>query len=79
MKRSPQRALLERNATACETARHPTCHCACGGALHGQRHSELWRAEMWRKLNPEPLDQTQLLLDGMMTDGHEHLSDLRRT
>jgi hypothetical protein len=41
------RALFERNADACESAKWPTCKCACGGALHGSRHSFQWRKETW--------------------------------
>ena len=29
------KALSLRQAQRCETAKHPTCKCRCGGALHG--------------------------------------------
>lgn len=29
------RALSLRQASLCETAKHPTCRCRCGGKLHG--------------------------------------------
>lgn len=29
------RALSLRQAARCETAKHPTCKCRCGGKLHG--------------------------------------------
>lgn len=29
------RALSQRQASCCETAKHKTCHCRCKGALHG--------------------------------------------
>ena len=35
-------AIVRRNAIACETAKHPTCVCACGGAFHGAKHTEEW-------------------------------------
>lgn len=44
--------IFERNADACETARNPKCVCACGGSMHGLRHSPLWRRK------------TQVLLSG---------------
>lgn len=44
------RALFERNADACERATHPKCVCACGGALHGSRHSLKWRRETWGEI-----------------------------
>jgi hypothetical protein len=47
------RALFERNAAACETAKHSKCVCACGGALHGVAHSTEWRASTWALLVAE--------------------------
>lgn len=41
------RAIFERNVDACETAKYPTCQCACDGALHGAKHSKKWRQETW--------------------------------
>lgn len=29
------KSLSLRQAQRCETAKHPTCKCRCGGALHG--------------------------------------------
>lgn len=45
------RALFDRNAAACESAKHPTCTCHCGGALHGQAHSAAWRDATWAALD----------------------------
>lgn len=46
------RGLFERNARACENAKHPKCTCVCGGALHGVSHAakmeELWQAYVER-------------------------------
>jgi hypothetical protein len=39
------RALFARNAAACESAKGSTCRCACGGALHGRKHSAEWIAK----------------------------------
>ncbi|HKW14158.1 MAG TPA: hypothetical protein VJS69_06715 [Candidatus Krumholzibacteria bacterium] len=44
------RGLFNRNADACEHAKHPHCTCACGGALHGRSHSSSWRVETWAKI-----------------------------
>lgn len=56
------RAIFERNASACENAKGKTCHCACGGALHGIRHSAAWRKETWRAIVAANDPQTQLSL-----------------
>lgn len=37
-------SLIRRNAEACEAATNPRCTCACGGALHGMKHSAAWVA-----------------------------------
>ena len=34
------RALSLRQASRCETAKHKTCKCRCGGALHGVNRAE---------------------------------------
>jgi hypothetical protein len=41
------RALFERNALACETAKHPVCTCPCGGQFHGVKHSKAWLDATW--------------------------------
>lgn len=33
------RALSLRQASRCETAKHPTCRCRCHGALHGKKRA----------------------------------------
>lgn len=57
-------ALFERNAKACENARHPKCTCACGGALHGQSHEaklqELWDAYVERQMQRHPDPERRL-------------------
>jgi len=33
------KALSQRMANECENAKNPTCHCRCGGMLHGARRA----------------------------------------
>lgn len=47
------RALFEKNAAACESAKHPVCTCACGGALHGVAHSREWLEATWARIDAE--------------------------
>lgn len=53
-------ATFARNATACENAKHPTCRCACGGALHGIKHSREWIEQTWAELETERLETLEL-------------------
>jgi len=39
------RMLTDAQATACETAKHPTCRCRCGGQFHGKNHAPLIEEE----------------------------------
>jgi len=55
-------ALVLFNAMACENAVHPTCVCACGGRLHGKRHSAAW------------IEKTTLELEARLA-GHEPMFD----
>lgn len=41
------RALFDRNANACEAARHPKCECPCGRAL-------MWPADARYELRYHP-------------------------
>ena len=64
MKRAAAQALVERNAAACEAARHRVCRCACAGKLHGIAHSAEWQGEQVDKIaDPETTDAQQGALD----------------
>lgn len=55
------RAIFEKNADACESAKYPACKCACGGALHGAKHSAAWRLETWGELERQRVELRQNL------------------
>ncbi len=40
-----KRGLSNRQASACENAKHPRCKCRCGGRLHGAGHGLLQQNE----------------------------------
>ncbi len=40
-----KRGLSNRQASACENAKHPRCKCRCGGRLHGAAHGLLQQNE----------------------------------
>lgn len=44
--REAARILIARNAIACELALKPKCTCACGGTLHGIKHSGEWQQKV---------------------------------
>lgn len=45
MEKIKTRSISTFDAEACAKAEGKTCHCRCGGALHGQPHFEFIRAE----------------------------------
>lgn len=53
-------ALIRRNAESCEQAQHPQCKCHCGGALHGQRHSEEWIQQTVAQVVDEALEREEI-------------------
>lgn len=63
MKRAAAQALVDRNADACEAAANPRCKCACGGALHGTKHSASWRRQQVEALADVDADPQQLTLE----------------
>ena len=60
--KKPSRALFERNAKACEQAKHPRCKCVCGGAFHGKSHSAML-SELWAAYRARDTDGTPDLVD----------------
>lgn len=57
--------LMRYNARRCEAAKHPTCHCHCGGALHGKVHAESWIREQVERIRteygaPPPINDREL-------------------
>lgn len=48
------RALSARQASRCETAQTPACHCRCGGRLHGSMRNLI---EEGREANPNFYEQ----------------------
>ncbi len=74
MNRSIQE-LVDRNADACERAKTSRCRCHCGGALHGMRHDEDWRARTAQEIEEAhgrkrafELAQLALALEGKRDD-----------
>lgn len=53
------RALFDRNAAACEAAKHPECTCHCGGQFHGTKHSQAWRDAKWIELEAAVAERTR--------------------
>ena len=49
--------LVNRNADACEQAKHPRCRCHCWGALHGAAHSAEWRKQIHDELETSHYQQ----------------------
>ena len=57
------RALFDRNATACETAKHPVCTCPCGGKFHGIKHSKAWRDMTYAALEEAEREEESAIVD----------------
>jgi hypothetical protein len=50
------RALFDRNATACERSTSRRCRCACGGQFHGVSHPLEWRDATYTALEAARLE-----------------------
>jgi len=49
------KTLSEKQAGACENAKHPRCACRCGGVLHGAaRTTEMWTLPADDPHQPDP-------------------------
>ena len=56
-----QRALSERQASACENAENPRCRCRCGGLLHGARRGLVTNLPPSDPHYPAPKDEQDQL------------------